>query len=168
MSGYQRTYLNQFHIENRPCHIPAFILSECEDRSWGNETCPHFESEALMLCFWIDFDNPEDREWDDGKKYNVVEVIDFEEGEIGDETIFATDSEEELIAFCREHQLHKAMRRATDELAAVLEGLYQLPESPFNQHRIALMESVIDDFNEACTITDEAETPDCSPAGERQ
>lgn len=148
-----RTYTNQFDLDLYPCYIPHFILSNCVDRSWGNETCPHFENEELMLCFWIDFDNPTHRELE-SPKYTVVEVLNFEADTLAEKILLETDNEEELITFCREYQLHKAMDRAAFELAAVLEGLYKLPADDFRNYRISLVENCIDDFNEACSITE--------------
>lgn len=164
--SYKRTCWNQFNLETRPCYIPNFILTTFEDNSWGNETCPHFDNEELLLTIWVDFDSPTDREWEDGKKYTVVEILNWEERENATSSVFETDNEEELKTFCREWQLHKIMKRAQFELAAVLEGLYQLPESDFRNYRISLVENCIDDFTEACEMTDTADKPSCSPAGE--
>ncbi len=148
-----RTYFNQFDLEKCPCSIPTFILENWADMSWGNEVCPHFDNSDLQLTLWVDFDNPEDREWDTGYKYTVTDYLDGDRyaTEVT-KTIFETNSEDELKQFLTTWPIKLAYTDALNKLNELLSLLRDLPESEERNHQISLIEGSIDDTTEAGCI----------------
>lgn len=152
-----RTYRNQFTIdENRPLTVPAWLHDsvEWEDVSWGNDVSPRFENTSLLVAVWVDYDNPNDREYEDYSKYTVQRLTIDERGErhLGNGQLLETDDEAELLDFVRYLPVQQAMDRAQFELSAVLEGLYQLPESELNSRRISFVEAAIDELVTAVNL----------------
>lgn len=96
------SYMTQFTVnEERVLIVPEFLLRlPWEDVSWGNDAMPRFESTSHMLAVWVDYDNVEDREYEDGNKFTVVRLLGTtDERELGEETLLATDDDVALERF---------------------------------------------------------------------
>lgn len=88
------SYSSEFNVETYPCHIPKFLLKEpWQDISWHNDTCPSFWHPVLKVKVFVDFDNLDDRELEEGCKY-MVENTDEESSFVS--PFFETDDENEL------------------------------------------------------------------------
>ena len=96
------SYMTQFTVnEERPLTVPEFLLkAPWEDVSWGNDAMPRFESEAHMLAVWVDYDNPEDREYEEGSKFTVIQLFGNPgELQLGEDVALSTDDQTELECF---------------------------------------------------------------------
>jgi hypothetical protein len=45
-----------------------------EDASWRNEPCPCFVNSALDACLYVEFRNPEAREFPEVKRFMLIEM----------------------------------------------------------------------------------------------
>lgn len=60
-----------FDVETLP-RIPRGFI----DESWGVEQCPSFRNEDLGLALFVDFENPDDREFPDSQRYTLHSTAD--------------------------------------------------------------------------------------------
>lgn len=92
-------YEREFNSESY--NVPEFLKS-WEDCSWHNDACPRFENVDLGIAVWVETIDPEGREFDDWKQYTVVGIAPLDNGErteLLDDTLFATDSVENLCTW---------------------------------------------------------------------
>lgn len=113
-----RTYSNQFDLDKYPCTIPAFLLkAPWEDTSWGNDACPSFTHNELHLAVYVDFDDPEDREWESGSKFSILHL--GPDGDVlQDVPCENFNTEAELVEWL-DQQLTKEDLEVIDELCTV-------------------------------------------------
>ena len=139
----KRTWSNQFTInEDTPLSMPSWLLERpWEDYSWGNEVCPRFINPDLALSIWVDYDQPEDREMDISgwKKFNINRVLNIEEDVLADETLFSSDSEEEVKQYI--HNYAKSLHST-----AVLDGLNALLSLCDSEEESELVRGMLDDL----------------------
>ena len=86
------SYMSQF--PEGKYTVPEFLFSNnWVDVSWGNDACPRFENEELRLAVWVDADIQDNREFDDWKKFTVIElIVNKQDGnELGETTLFDTE-----------------------------------------------------------------------------
>lgn len=94
-----RTWLSEFGSE---WDVPEWLRDNCEDCSWHNDAMPGFLHGPTNLFVWSDHPDPERSEFPDyresgtWKRFHVVQYID---GETMSDTVFATDSVDDLIEF---------------------------------------------------------------------
>ena len=121
----ERTWNNQFQIdEDRQLIVPTWLLRKpWEDHSWGNEVCPRFVNPDLGVSLWVDYDQQEDRELDhlDCKKFTLVQVLNLDEDVLSDTTLFATDSEADLLMYLRTYAIGLHSTAVLDGLTALLD-----------------------------------------------
>ena len=95
----------------------------------------------LALSIWVDYDQQEDRELDhlDWKKFTVVKVLNIDEDILSDATLFATDSETDLLKYLRAYakSLHSV---------AVLDGLNALLDFCDSDEETDLIRGMLDDL----------------------
>lgn len=128
----KRTYLNQFTINaTRPLHVPDFLLKEAywDDLSWGNDAMPHFTSPHFGIAVYVDYDNPEDREFDDMSrcKYYVYKVDAEDRAE--DESLFEGNDEAELLTFITDYAVGLRLKELNDDIAELLNLVRMMPEN---------------------------------------
>lgn len=67
--------------------LPADMPAGFDDSTWCNDTCPSFINEAAGLVIFIDYANPEDREFPETPRFSLGI---WDDGSTG-ENIIATD-----------------------------------------------------------------------------
>jgi hypothetical protein len=98
-----RNFTNQFNAAEFT--VPACITknSDWQDVSWGNDVAPRWENREIGIAIWVFQNDVEQREYPEGKRYSVVELIHIgrDNAEVGlkDDDIFTTDDEEKLSKF---------------------------------------------------------------------
>lgn len=99
--------------------IPEFLLNNnWVDVSWGNDVCPRFENEELRLAVWVDADDQANREYDDWKKFNVVELIvnKHDGNTLGETPLFDTEDADALDKWLT---LYEAKQSLEDSIAVM-------------------------------------------------
>lgn len=96
---YEREKARAFHTEfpEYPAADMPVLPEGFEDISWGQDACPCIHSDSLNLQVWIDFTNPDDREFQGAKRFIVVDV------KAGADAI-ETDDWNDVMAFIAKHK----------------------------------------------------------------
>lgn len=82
-------YLTEFpDYDGTMPDVPGFT-----DQSWHNDICPKLMNADESVIIWCDYVNPELREMQAKYRFNVVSA--------GCSLFLSTDSESELIEFCK-------------------------------------------------------------------
>lgn len=95
--------MNATSIPNWRTEFPDYPVADMptlpdtfSDTSWHNDTCPSFTSDALGLIVWIDYSNPDDREFPDGPRFGLMEQQNGCELGCG---LLETDDWDEVLTF---------------------------------------------------------------------
>ena len=90
-----------YQTEFRDFVLDVEIPEGFEDQSWHNDVCPRFDKQlpnGNWLVLWVDYLNPEDREYPKEKRF-VVALFDDEYTHI--ETLLESDSWQEIVDFVK-------------------------------------------------------------------
>lgn len=128
--------------------VPDFL--QCppwEDVSWHNDVCPRFENYDLMLAVWVDYDTVEEREYEEWKKYTVVELVERlnDPPHVADEPLFATEDVETLELWLVLYETHKHLEGAVTALQNAIK-----PEVAVADELLSVLQMVkdrMDDLN---------------------
>ena len=100
LDASQTIYAEQYFENWTP---PAgFVLPDgWRDDSWHNDAMPKFVSPCGFYFLWVDYENPDEREWGrDFKRYLIVKVQEaFNVGVSDEEHVLLTDSLDEVLQF---------------------------------------------------------------------
>lgn len=120
-------YENEFDATKMT--VPDFLFGqEWEDVSWHNDACASWHNRDLLLCVWVDYDDPADREMNDyqadgaWKKFNVSPLKRIGEDEYvldNDDTaadLFQTDDPEKLEQWLKLYEARGYLERAVDAI----------------------------------------------------
>lgn len=91
MSNF-RTEFPDFNAADMPA-IPAGFV----DQSWHNDACPSFRNEERHLTLYIDYANPDQREFPDCVRFSVVRE-DYDGTDADRAHLAETDDWEEVLA----------------------------------------------------------------------
>ncbi len=78
MKGTEMTYQTEFP-DFDPASMPI-IPDGFTDRSWKNEACPCFIHEATGIVLWVDFADPEQREFSEMSRFTVQRCSTYVDG----------------------------------------------------------------------------------------
>lgn len=68
-----------------------------EDTSWGNDICPSFFNLALQISLYVDYANPERREWPELKQFSLHRTDEVGGRLDGGEDLVNTDDWQEVL-----------------------------------------------------------------------
>jgi hypothetical protein len=105
MEKAMQPYQTEFPGFVLPNEIAALVASgELIDTSWHNDMCPSFSPNGISpdgsVRVWVDFEDRNDREYPDGKRYLVS--LHNESGE-GIDNPVETDSLKEVLDYLKDH-----------------------------------------------------------------
>lgn len=107
--------------------VPDFLFQpEWKDVSWHNDACASWHNHRLLLCVWVDYDDPAEREMNEylasgeWKKFNVSCLIRHGEDDytVLEEAadLFSTEDAEKLEQWLRLYEAREYVEHALDVL----------------------------------------------------